>query len=158
MPIESYPNQKIVQIHRDMPKQTKENKKPYIVAYTDAIEQASQNIKKPTSFKLYLYLLCNQDNYKFALSTQDFANKYGVSIDSAKDAVNNLISLGYLVNRGKKTYDFYEVPQNNDIEPVEEVKKSFRINGGEVVELSFTELAEKVGDKNKAEEIWRNAR
>lgn len=147
----------MIHIHRDMPKQTKENKKPYVVAYTDAIEAAAQNIHKPSSFKLYLYLLGNQDNYYSALSTQDFANRYGVSVKAAKDAVNDLIALGYLVLRGKKTYDFYEIPHIDDIEAVEVVRKKFKTKSGKELELTFSELVEKLGDKNKAEEKWRNA-
>lgn len=156
---ESYPNQKMVQIHREMPKQTKENKRPFIAAYTERIEAAALNLgTKHTAFKLYLYCLANQDNYRFALSPQDFANKYGVSLKSAKDAVNELIAAGYLVLREKKTYDFYETPHTTDIEPVEEIKKSFKINGGEIMELTYTELENTVGDKKRAEEIWRNAK
>lgn len=155
---ESYPNQKTVWVHRDMPKQTKENKRPYVVAYTDVIPQAAQNLgTKHTAFKLYLYCLCNQDNYHFALSPQDFANQYGVSVKSAKDAVNELIAAGYLVCREKKTYDFYETPHEDGIEPVEEIRKKFKTKSGNVLELTFSELVEKLGDKKKAEEKWRNA-
>ena len=141
-----------------MPKQTKENKRSYVVAYTDVITQAAQNFgTKHTAFKLYLYCLCNQDNYHFALSPQDFANEYGVSLKSAKDAVNELIAAGYLVLRNKKTYDFYETPHLDDLEPVDEVRKKFETKSGKVLELTFSELVEKLGDRNKAEEKWRNA-
>lgn len=155
--MESYPNQRTVQIHRNMPKQTKENKRPFVVAYTDAIEAAAQNIHKATSFKLYMYFLNNKDTYHFALSTQDFATRYGVSPDSAKDAVNDLIALGYLVLRDKKTYDFYETPHDDDLEPEAEVRKSFRTKSGKILELTFTELVEKLGSKERAEEKWRDA-
>lgn len=156
--VESYPNQKMVYINRDMPKQTKENKRPYVVAYTDVITQAAQNLgTKHTAFKLYLYCLCNQDNYHFALSPQDFSNQYGVSLKAAKDAVNELIAAGYLVLREKKTYDFYETPHIDDIEPLDEIRKKFKTKSGKELELTFSELVEKLGDKNKAEEKWRNA-
>ena len=152
---ESYPNQKTIFIHRNMPKQTKEDKRPFVAAYTDSIETAARTIHKPTSFKLYMYFLCNKNEYRFALSPQDFSNRYGVSVDAAKDAVNDLISLGYLVLREKKTYDFYEYPKEENIEPVEEIRKRFR-KDGEILELTYTELIEKVG-KERAEKIWRNA-
>lgn len=153
----SYPNQKTVLVHRDMPKQTKENKRPYVIAYTDAISQAATNLgTKHTAFKLYLYLLCNQDNYLSALSPQDFANEYGVSLKAAKDAVNDLIAAGYLVLREKKSYDFYETPRDNDIKPQEEVKKQFQ-SKGEVLELTYAELEARVG-KERAKELWEVAR
>lgn len=154
---ESYPNQKMVQIHRDMPKQTKENKRPFVVAYTDAIEAAAQNIHKPSTFKLYLYCICNRDNYHFALSPQDFATRYGISLDSAKDAVKDLIALGYLVLREKKTYDFYETPCAIEIEPVEVIRKKFKFKNGDVLDMTLSELTERIGNQEKAEEIWRNA-
>lgn len=154
---ESYPNQKMVQVHRDMPKQTKDNPRTFTAVYTDNIEAAATNLgTKHTAFKMYLYLLSNKDNYKFALSPQDFANKYGVSLKAAKDAVNDLIAVGYLVLREKKTYDFYETPHSEEIEPVEEVRKRFKFKSGEVKELTFNELAEMTGQE-KAKEIWRNA-
>ena len=158
MSIESFPNQKMVQIHRDMPKQTKENKRPYVIAYTDVISEAAKNLgTKHTAFKLYLYFLCNREDYFSALSPQDFANQYGVSLKAAKDAVNELIAAGYLVHREKKTYDFYETPHNDEIEPVEEIRKKFKTKSGNVLELTFDELVEKIGDKKAAEEKWRNA-
>lgn len=156
MPV-SYPNQKVVVINRDIPKQTKENKDPYMIAYTKHIEEAAQNIHKVSSFKLYLYLLANQNNYRFALSTQDFADRYGLSIDAAKTAVNDLISLGYLVLRDKLTFDFYEKPRLiEDIQPQVIIKKKFLNKDDEPIELTFDELAAKVG-KEKAESIWRSA-
>lgn len=158
MPIESYPNQKIVQIHRNMPKQTKDSKKPFVVAYTDVIGKASTNLgTKHTAFKLYMYLLCNQDNYRFALSPQAFANEFGVSLKSAKDAVNDLIEAGYLVLREKKTYDFYETPHFDELEPENEIRKTFKTKSGKTLELTFTELVDYVGSKEKAEEKWRTA-
>lgn len=156
MPI-SYPNQKIITVNREIPKQTKENKEPYMVAYTKHIEEAAQNIHRVSSFKLYLYLLANQNNYRFALSTQDFADRYGLSIDAAKTAVNDLITLGYLVLQDKHAYDFYEKPHIvEDIQPQVVVKKKFLNKDNEQIELSFDELVAKVG-KEKAENIWRNA-
>jgi hypothetical protein len=103
-----------------------------------------------------MYFLNNKDTYHFALSTQDFATRYGVSLDSAKDAVNDLIALGYLVLREKKAYDFYETPHDDDLEPEAEVRKSFKTKSGKTLELTYSELVEKVG-KEKAEEKWRNA-
>lgn len=158
MPIQSYPNQKMVYINREMPKQSKENKRSYMVAYNDNIATAMQYLKKASSIKLYFYLLGNVDNYHFALSTQDVANKCGISVVSAKDAVNDLIEKGFLVLREKKTYDFYELPQADiGLEPEEEVKKKFRRKDGEVQELSYSELVALCGEA-KAQELWRTTK
>lgn len=156
MPV-SYPNQKMVYINRDMPKQTKESKRPYVVAYTDVIAKASTTLgTKHTAFRLFMYLLCNKDNYYFALSPQDFADEFGVSLKSAKDAVNDLIASGYLVLREKKVYDFYEVPHSLDIEPVETKKKKFKMKDGSIREFSYEELVDRMGEE-KANNAWRNA-
>lgn len=154
MPIQSYPNQKMIYVNREMPKQTKENKRSYMIAYNDNIEAAMQVITKISSFKLYIYLLGNTDNYHFALSTQDVADRCGINIKSAKEAVNDLIEKGYLVLREKKTYDFYEVAQK-EIEPTEEVKKEFKVNGVATL-LTYEELVNTCsGNKERAADLWR---
>ncbi len=148
----------MVCINREMPKQSKENKRPYMVAYNDNIAAAMQDLKKASSLKLYIYLLGNTDNYRFALSTQDVADKCGISVVSAKDAVNDLIEKGFLVLREKKTYDFYELPQVDiGLEPEEEIKKKFRRKSGEVQELSYSELIALCGE-TKAQELWRKTK
>lgn len=156
MPVKSFPNQKIIHVNKEMPKQTKDNKRPYSITYIDSIELASQNIHKGVSFRLYMYLINNQDKYAAALSPQDFSDRYGVSLNSAKEAVNDLISLGYLVQRAKNIYDFYEIPHAETIEPVEEIKKKFKING-EVFELTLNELIDLAG-KEKAMAAWEAAK
>lgn len=152
----SYPNQKRVIIHRNTP--TKGNNKAFLSVYQDTIEEAAQNINKATTFKLYIYLLCNKDGHDFVLSTQDFSDRYGISLKSAKDAVNDLISLGYLVLKEKKTYDFYEAPHMDvcDITPEKEVRRRFRTKSGDILELTYGELVDKIGKEN-AEIKWREA-
>lgn len=154
MAIQSYPNQKMVHVNREMPKQSKENKRSYMIAYNDNIEAAMQKITKLSSLKLYFYLLGNIDNYHFALSTQDVADRCGMNIKSAKEAVNDLIKKGYLVLREKKTYDFYELAQQ-EIEPTVEVKKEFKVNGTATL-LTYEELINLCsGNKERAADLWR---
>lgn len=144
----------MVCINREMPKQTKENKRSYMIAYNDNIAAAMKDLNRVSSLKLYIYLLGNTDNYHFALSTQDVADKCGLNLKSAKEAVNDLIEKKYLVLREKKTYDFYEVAKT-EIEPVEEIKKEFKVNG-ELRVITFVELVELCnGDKDRAIELWR---
>lgn len=150
----TYPNQKTVTINREMPKQTKDNKRSYMIAYNDNIEEAMQIINKPSSIKLYFYLLGNTNNYRFALSTQDFSDRYGINIKSAKDAVNDLIEKGFLVSTGRKTYDFYELPQV-EITPIDEIRKTFSV-GGTDKSFSYSELVAFFhGDEDKANYYWR---
>lgn len=154
---ETVPNQRIITINRDMPKQTKDNKRPYMVAYTDVIEQAAQNLSTVGAFKVYMYCLCNQNGYRFGCSPEDISTRFGIHIDTAKKAINTLIEAGYLVNVKGNNYEFHETPMEIGLEPVETVKKKFRTKGGATVELTYEELVAKVGQE-KAKTAWENAK
>ena len=151
----TYANQRRITIHREVPKGTKESKRPYVIAYNDNINDAMKNISKVSTLKAYLYLIQNTNNYYFALSTQDISDTTGISLKSAKDAINDLIEKGYLVLRDKHTYDFYERPIDDSI-PVEEEKKSFKVKGttDEYIELTYQELVNRVGSAEKAKILW----
>lgn len=152
----TYANQRRITIHREVPKGTKESKRSYVIAYNDNINDAMKNLSKATSFKVYMYMLGNVDNYHFALSTQDIADVCGMSKDTAKSAVNDLIEKGYLVLREKHSYDFYERPRGEELVAVEEKKKKFKTKAGKEIELTFAELAERVGEE-RAKSAWINA-
>ena len=152
----TYANQRRITIHREVPKGTKESKRSYVIAYNDNINNAMKSLSKATSFKVYMYMLGNVDNYHFALSTQDIADVCGMSKDTAKSAVNDLIEKGYLVLREKHSYDFYERPRGEELVAVEEKKKKFKTKAGKEIELTFAELAERVGEE-KAKSAWINA-
>lgn len=152
----TYANQRRININREIPKGTKDNKRSYMIAYNDNINDAMKNISKVSTLKAYLYLIQNTNNYYFALSTQDISNTTGISLKSAKDAINELIDLGYLVLREKHTYDFYERPRGEELVAVEEKKKKFKTKAAKEIELTFAELAERVGEE-KAKSAWVNA-
>lgn len=150
------PNQRIFTIRRDMPKQSKDNKRAYMIAYTDVIEEAGRNLSTVGAFKVYMYCISNQDNYRFGCSPQDIADKYGISLKTAKDGIDKLIENGYLISTGKNTYEFHERPVEIGLEPVEEVRKKFRTKKGNVIELTYAELVDRVG-QDKASIAWTNA-
>ena len=149
------PNQRIIRINRNIPKQTEDNTKPYMIAWSENIENASRNLSTGGAFKVYMYLLSNKDNYTFGCSPQDISNKYGISLKTAKDGINQLIEQGYLVAINKNTYEFYETPRTTDLEPVAEVRKKFS-SKGQILELTYSELIVLVGDE-KAEIAWKSA-
>lgn len=151
----TYANQRRITIHREVPKGTKESKRSYVIAYNDNINDAMKNLSKATSFKVYMYMLGNVDEYRFALSTQDIADVCGMSKDTAKSAVNDLIEKGYLVLRDKHSYDFYERPIDDSI-PVEEEKKKFKVKGtvDKYIELTYQELINRVGSAERAKILW----
>lgn len=149
------PHQRIITVKRDMPKQSKENKRPYMIAYTDVIEEAARNLSTVGEFKVYLYMINNQDNYKFGCSPQNIADRYGLNIDTVKKAINKLIEKGYIV-KTKGTYEFHEKPLVLDLEPIEEVRKKFS-SKGQILELTYIELVELVGEE-RAKFAWDSAK
>ena len=149
------PHQRIITVKRDMPKQSKENKRPYMIAYTDVIEEAARNLPTVGEFKVYLYMINNQDNYKFGCSPQNIADRYGLNIDTVKKAINKLIEKGYIV-KTKGTYEFHEKPLVLDLEPIEEVRKKFS-SKGQILELTYAELVELVGEE-RAKFAWDSAK
>ena len=149
------PHQRIITIRRDMPKQSKDNKRPYMIAYTDVIEEAARNLSTVGEFKVYLYMINNQDNYKFGCSPQNIADRYGLNIDTVKKAINKLIEKGYII-KTKGTYEFHEKPLVLDLEPIEEIRKKFS-SKGQILELTYAELVELVGEE-RAKFAWDSAK
>lgn len=152
----SYPNQKTITISREIPKAVKDNKRTYMIVYNDVIEQACQNLTRMREIKLYLYLVKNQNNYRFSLSPQDVADRTGMNIDSAKSAVNDLIEKGYLIKSKNNSYTFYETPKDTTLEAADEVRKEFNSKNEGKVLLTYDELIQRVGEE-KAKTLWLKA-
>lgn len=65
---------------------------------------------KGETLKLWLYLGKNQNGYTFGLSKVD-AIRWGIGSKSSYDrAVKELKDKGYLVEKSKNHYDFFEIP------------------------------------------------
>ena len=103
--IETVPNQHVFVIHREEKGNNfiSINKYNYSKAYRDMS-------KTPSALGLYLWLVGNQDKYKFAFSPQAIENQLGMAKSSCHGAVKKLEELGYLVQRNDgNVYDFYEL-------------------------------------------------
>ena len=113
--METVPNQKVVQIQKE--KVGKNNL--YAVISLKGIDEAATLPK--TAFKLWMYLVKNQDKYSFALSCKDFCRWAGVSKSTYETAVKELIERSYLVRKeeGSNVYIFYEMPQNDEVIMIE---------------------------------------
>ena len=102
---ETVPNQHIYVVHREPIGNNfiSINKYNYTKAYRDMS-------KTPAALGLYIWLVGNQNNYKFAFSPQAIENQLGMARSSCHSAVKKLEELGYLVQReNSNVYDFYEV-------------------------------------------------
>lgn len=104
MPSITYPNQKKVCIHREIPKTD-------FLGIKNENWQAAARDLRPFSLALYLYLASNADNYTLALSPAAVEEAIGMKRSTFSDQLKNLIQRGYLVHSHGNTYDFYEMPQ-----------------------------------------------
>lgn len=105
MPSMTYPNQRLVRIHRER-------------ATTDFLGiknenwMAAANDLGAHAFLLYLYLASNADNYLEALSPTAVRQQIGMARSTFHDQFHRLVDKGYLVPSHGNTYHFYEVPES----------------------------------------------
>ena len=104
MPKNTYPNQRMVCVHR-------EPAKADFLGIKNANWQAAARDLRPFAFLLYLYLASNANNYTLALSPAAVQEAVGMARNTYHDQFRVLLSKGYLVQRDGNTFDFYEVPQ-----------------------------------------------
>lgn len=105
----TYANQKAIVINRTLPK--KGERKKFLSAYYDSITLAARTLSGEVAFKLYLYLLSNQDQYVDNFSPANFSADFGTSADRTRKVFEQLEAAGYLERIDSNTYKFYEVPQ-----------------------------------------------
>lgn len=72
----------------------------------------AMNVLKASTFKIWMYLGKNQNDYTFALSKVDVMSFCHISRSTYLAGINELIEQRYLILRepGSNHYDFYEVP------------------------------------------------
>lgn len=113
MPINTFPNQKTVRIHREIARTD------FLGIKNDNWQAAARDLR-PHALLLYLYLASNADNYNLALSPAAVREAVGMARSTYNDQIQILIDKGYLVRSHGNTFDFYEVPRprtarnNND--------------------------------------------
>ena len=115
---ESYPNQKIIVIHREKP-----DKDFLQIKNTHWMEFNKRY--GPYALQLYLYLAKNADGYSLALSPAAAEMEAGIKKTSFYEYIKKLKKEGYLVQRNGNTYDFYETPHK------QEEKENVRSSCGE---------------------------
>ena len=104
MPPVTYPNQRLVRVHRQRAA------KDFLGIKNENWMAASRILGAP-ALRLYLYLSANADNYTLALSPAAITRDIGMARSTYGDQFKKLVNMGYLVPAGGNTYDFYEVPQ-----------------------------------------------
>lgn len=161
----SYPNQNTFLINKEDVKRESGKSRPYLTAYIDTIQTAAKNLTG-NSFKLYIYLLSNSNNFTSAFSPKDVADKYGCSVDSAREAFKTLINKGYLtLIEGTKTkYIFKDIARSTPISLPSSivdniVKKRFKDNDtGNIYEWTYEELLRNCKNNEElAKKLWKGA-
>ena len=110
----TFPHQKVIHIHRDMPQSGDSN---YTVIKNKNFYDAYKNLRKAsrggTATFLWLILAGNMDGFDLAFSPKAIAERSGMPESTCRDAVDRLIRTGYLVRKheGSNIYDFYERPE-----------------------------------------------
>ena len=109
MAANTVPNQKVVHINRDMPKQNEGN---FLLIKNGNLYAAYRDLNA-TALCLYLYLAGNMNGFNLALSPKAIHEEMGMPISTVKDQINVLIRKGYLVpkSEGSNIFDFYETPR-----------------------------------------------
>ena len=104
MPNTSYPNQRMIHIHREPAKSD------FLGIKNENWQAAARNLGAHASL-LYLYLASNANNYTLALSPAAVRQAIGMARSTYHDQFHKLVDKGYLVQSKNNTYEFYETPQ-----------------------------------------------
>ena len=70
---------------------------------------------KPSTVKVWLYFAKNQEGYSFELSSVAVCSFCNICDKTYKDSIKELVEKRYLVQREKKVFDFYELPQEPEL-------------------------------------------
>lgn len=105
-----FPNQRIITIS----KRKGDKKNLYTSICLDALDEAGKTLKQKASMKLYIYFVKNQNNYNFELSSKDFCEWSGCSIEAYRTAFKELIEKEFLhktnIDGSNEYYIFYDKP------------------------------------------------
>lgn len=104
MPNITYPNQRMVCVHREAVKTD------FLGIRNDNWKAAARDLSAH-AFKLYIYLASNANNYTLALSPAAVRQEIGMARSTYHDQFHVLLDKGYLVPSHGNTFDFYEVPR-----------------------------------------------
>lgn len=106
MPNTTYPNQRMVRVHREP------IKSDFLGIKNENWQAASRDLGAH-ALQLYLYLASNANNYTLALSPAAVRQAIGMARSTYHDQFNKLIDRGYLVLSHGNTYEFYEAPNSD---------------------------------------------
>ena len=104
MPPMTFPNQRMVHVHR-------ERATSDFLGIKNENWQAASRDLGAHALQLYLYLASNANNYTVALSPTAVRQAIGMARSTYHDQFHKLVDRGYLVPSTGNTFEFYEIPQ-----------------------------------------------
>lgn len=105
--MKTYPNQRIL---TECKYAACDQNHYYMKMNINALENAFSKLKNISSLKLFLYLSKNQENFKYAISSQDICSYCNMSKPSYLAAFKDLEEQNYLINLGNNKYRFVQYP------------------------------------------------
>lgn len=116
-----FPNQYNIQIHKNP-----SPKRDFIQVEKNVFANAYKKLSRSSgALALYIWLVGNQDMYKFEFSPQAILNNLGMPLSTTHDAIKRLKNAGFLIKReNSATHDFYETARESVIEESIENKES----------------------------------
>ena len=136
MPPITFPNQRMVRVHR-------ERATSDFLGIKNENWQAASRDLGAHALQLYLYLASNANNYTVALSPVAVRQAIGMARSTYHDQFHKLIDRGYLVPSNGNTYEFYEVPQ-----PATQTQKEVLADGLNFEESPSCDNAVSLGGHN----------
>ena len=106
MPNVTYPNQRVVNIHREAVKSD-------FLGIKNQNWQAAARDLGAHALLLYMYLAANADGFNLALSPAAVRQATGMPRSTYQDQFIKLIDKGYLVQGSGNVYNFFETPQTS---------------------------------------------
>ena len=104
MPNVTYPNQRVVNIHREAAKSD-------FLGIKNQNWQAAARDLGAHALMLYMYLAANADGFNLALSPAAVRQATGMPRSTYQDQFIKLIDKGYIIQVSGNVYNFYETPQ-----------------------------------------------
>ena len=150
-----YPNQRTVIISDNYVNMT--GGRQYLVAYVSDIEKAAKELNG-TAFKVYMYFCGLSSGFQCEYSPKHIQKAYGVSEDSARDAIKELREHGFLTQHTDNTYIFHRNP-HEEIDVVIE-RRWFTGKSGKKKALTKKQVYNYLRKKCTSQEItqlWNNA-
>ena len=150
-----YPNQRFIEIHKEIVSQTKSRGRYYLIEYTDNIIDACKALSA-SAFKVYIAIILNKSGYTIDYSPEYLRTITGLCRATAKKALVELEEKNFLVKRDDKHFDFFDYPHKPAKKNVvkEERRRIVDTYTGKVYMLTYNELRQHVSNQ-EADKLWQ---